>query len=161
MQMSVESRQSRTMKVERPVSTVADGDTMKMDGPRRRLRSVSLSSDSELSRANDAAVVIDDFPYLSSTMMSKSCGPTDPAVVAITHHHHHHHLHQQGHLADMNRAMSSNCIDMDSLKQDKVTKCGLMKNWPGRPRFNELPDECRLRVFSYLSILERAVAAQV
>jgi hypothetical protein len=113
---------------------------------------VSLSSDTELSRANDSAVVIDDFPYLSSAMMSKSCGPVDDAVASLLAHHHHHHHH----LADMSRARSSNCID--GFRRDGVAPTTGVR---GSPRFNELPDECRLHVFACLSILDRAIAAQV
>jgi hypothetical protein len=127
---------------------------MSANGIRRRIRSVSLSSDADYLRLGDVAG--EEFPFLISTMSKANTAPVDSAICSKS-------LFR----SDMSRARSSNCIDNCSCGStgpsgNLLTVKGLSAGLTvGAIRFNQLPDECRLKVFSFLSILDRGTAAQV
>ena len=122
---------------------------MSDNGTRRRIRSVSLSSDTECGRLGD--VVDEEFPFLISTMSKAYAAPVQSAACG-----------KQLVRCDMSRALSSNCIDnceCSSLVSRHLLRVGNL-TIKGL-RFNQLPDECQLKVFSFLNILDRGFAAQV
>jgi hypothetical protein len=127
---------------------------MSANSSRRRIRSVSLSSDTECLRLGDVAG--EEFPFLVSTMSKPKTAPVQSTACI-----------KQPFRSDISRARSSNCIDHctcgssdpdGSLLAVERLSTGLTV---GGLRFNQLPDECRLKVFSFLSILDRGIAAQV
>jgi len=109
-------------------------------GCRRRIRSVSLSSDTECAKLGDMG---EEFPFLVSTMSKTNTAPMQSS-------------------ACFSRARSTNCIDncvcgTNLMTVEKLSTCMVFRG----VRFNQLPDECRLKVFSFLNILDRGFAAQV
>jgi len=117
----------------------------------RRTRSVSLSGDAEYVRLSSAANRL----VYSGRKSSDYCGSRERWVASRLS------LHQE-----FSRTFSSNCIDRyRGISGAAGDRNGLprfsLSETDGVLHFNCLPDDCREHVFTFLTISERGIAAQV
>jgi len=134
-----------------------DGDFRMADasqGPSRfrRTRSVSLSGDAEFVRLRDTTA---SRQLYAGRKSSDYCGTRERWVASRLSLHH-----------EFSRTLSSNGLDryrgVAGAAGDRycVPRFGLYET-DGVLHFNWLPDDCREHVFSFLTISERGIAAQV
>jgi len=117
----------------------------------RRTRSTSLSGDAEFVRLSSAASKL----LYAGRKSSDYCGSKERWAASRLSLHH-----------EFSRTFSSNCIDRyrgaAGAAGDRNSVPWLsLSEIDGILHFNCLPDDCREHVFTFLTISERGIAAQV